>query len=147
MGTPTMLWLIFFNLNCQEVEFKYFKSKLLRSGVQKRSHLRDASCKFWFIWDNKNIMKITINLPQLDFIIVIRKKFHPFSLSLLGSIACPKNGWKFNIIYTHSKCVLEKNENMFKLMAPPLSQPTWVITGVILNRKKTLVSWKIVKST
>jgi hypothetical protein len=130
-----------------------FKSKLSRSGVQKKSHLWDTNYKIWLIWASKikatpNIMKITINLPRLNFIIITRERFHTFSLSLLGSIACPKNGWKLNIIHTHSKWVHEKNENMFKLMAPPLSQPTWVITGVILNCKKNnLVFWKIVKST
>jgi hypothetical protein len=58
-------------------------------------------------------MKITINLPQLDLIIVTQERFHPFTLSFLGSVACPKNGWKLNIIHTHSKCVHDKNENLF----------------------------------
>ncbi len=87
------------------------------NGVQ-RSHLWDATCKIWLIWVEKiktvpNVTKITINLPQFDLIIVIWEKFRPFTLSFLGLVACPKNGWKLNIIHNHSKCVHNKNEYLF----------------------------------
>jgi len=57
-----------------------------------------------------NVTKITINLPQLDLIIVTRERFRPFTLSFLRSVGCPKNGWKLNIIH---KCVHDKNEYLF----------------------------------
>ncbi len=134
-----MLWPKISDPNCQEVEFK--KGHTYEIQVVKFD---------WFgkIKITPNITKIIVNLPQLDLIIITWEKFHPFSLSLFGSIACPKNGWKLNIIHNHSKCVHDMNENMFELVGPPLSQPTWVIIGIILNcRKKNLVFWKSVKST
>jgi hypothetical protein len=42
-----------------------------------------------------------------------RKRFWPFTQSFLQSVASPKTGWKLNIRHTHSKCVPDKNENMF----------------------------------
>ncbi len=49
----------------------------------------------------------------MDLIIVTQERFHPFTLSFLRLVARRKNGWKLNIIHTHSKCVHDKNENLF----------------------------------
>jgi len=126
------------------------------NGVQ-RSHLWDATCKIQLIWADKiktvpNVTKITINLPQFNLIIVTWERFRPFTLSFLGSVACPKNGWKLNIIHNHSKCVHDKNEYLFTDVTtlkpthftdlrnnPKLQEMFFLRLGKLSNRLNTIL--------